>query len=213
VITHAVIDIAELPSAEADHRSPIWWGNLFLLIVETSMFGLLLACYFYFQQNFSQWPPPRVNATPILYKPLPNLDAGSINMVLLIFSCVPMFWAGRLCLRKNPNAHESKVRVGLVIAVLFGLVIAGIRFREFFDFHFKWNENSYASTVWLILGMHLLHIVTGTLENLLMLAWVMVKPLDVKHARDIRVTAIYWYWLVIVWAPFYVILYWSPRWL
>jgi heme/copper-type cytochrome/quinol oxidase subunit 3 len=211
--THTVLDISELPSAEADHRSPIWWGNILLLVVETTMFGLLIACYFYFRQNFSEWPPPRVNETPILYKPMPNLDAGSVNMMLLFFSCLPMFWADRLCLRKSREQQEGAVKIALVLSILFGFLIAGIRFREFFAFHFLWNENAYASTVWLILGTHLLHIFTGTLENLLMLTWVMVKPLDTKHARDIRVTAIYWYWIVLIWVPFYVILYWSPHWL
>jgi heme/copper-type cytochrome/quinol oxidase subunit 3 len=213
VNTHAVIDISSLPSAEVDHRSPIWWGNILLLIVETTMFGLLLACYFYFRQNFTQWPPPHVNEAPILFEPLPKLDAGAINMIVMLFSCLPMFWADRLCLRKEPNRHEPKIKLALLLSILFGILIAGLRFREFFDFHFKWNENAYASTVWLILGLHLLHIITGTLENLLMFSWVMLKPLDAKHARDVRVAAIYWYWIVAVWVPFYVILFWSPRWL
>jgi len=205
-----VIDASQLPEGETDHRSLIWWGNFLLLLVETTVFGLLLACYFYYRQNFSGFPPPRVHDLPVIYHPVPDLELPSINMMLLLVSCVPMFCADRLCLKKDPN--ERLVGLALAVVVLFGFLIAGLRFAEFSSIHFKWNENAYASTVWLFLGMHLFHIFTGTLELLLMLAWTCVKQLDVKHARDIRVTAVYWYWLAGIWVPLYIILFWGPRW-
>jgi heme/copper-type cytochrome/quinol oxidase subunit 3 len=124
-----------------------------------------------------------------------------------------MFLLDRACLRKDPNSKERLVQIVLAVCVLLGFVIAGLRFKEFFDLRFRWNENAYASVVWTILGMHLLHIVTGTLENLLMLSWVLVKPLDIKHARDIRVTAVYWYWIAGIWVPLYIIVFWGPRWI
>lgn len=209
----AVIDVSDLPHAAVDHRSPIWWGNILLLVVETTMFGLLAACYFYFLQNFTEFPPPKAHDAPVVFHPVPKLDLSSVNLIILLFSCIPMFWADRLCLRKDKNKNERSVQIALIISVLFGLLIAGLRFAEFFSFQFKWNENAYASTAWTIAGMHLLHLLTGTGENLLMLSWVLLKPLDDKHARDIRVTAIYWYWIAGIWIPLYIILFWVPRWI
>jgi cytochrome c oxidase subunit 3 len=213
MISRAVLDISGLPKAVEDHRSPIWWGNLLLLVVETVMFGLLVTAYFYFRQNFNQWPPPRVNETPILFNPQPKLDASSINMMLLFLSCLPMAWLDGYCLRKGERASARLVQIALAVLIVLGFIIAGLRFQEFFDLQFRWNENAYASIVWTILGMHLLHIVTGTLENVLMLTWVLVKPLDIKHARDIRVTAVYWYWIAGIWVPLYIIVFWGPRWI
>jgi heme/copper-type cytochrome/quinol oxidase subunit 3 len=206
-----VIDAAVLPKGEVDHRSLIWWDNLLLLFVETTVFGLLVASYFYYSQNFTGFPPPRVHDPPIIYNPVPDLDAPSINMMLLLLSCVPMFFADRLCLRKDPN--EKLVSICLIAIVLMGFVIAGMRFAEFSAVHFKWNENAYASIVWLILGTHLVHVVTGTLELLLMLVWTATHQLDTKHARDIRVTAVYWYWVAGIYIPLYILVFWSPRWL
>jgi cytochrome c oxidase subunit 3 len=206
-----VIDVSELPKGEVDHRSLIWWGNLLLLFVETTVFGLLLACYFYYRQNFSGFPPPKVHDPPIMYNPVPDLDVPSINLMLLLLSCVPMFMADRLCLRKDPN--ERLVSICVAAVVLMGFLIGGLRFAEFHSVHFKWNENAYASTVWVFLGMHLLHIVTGSLELLLMLVWTLTHQLDTKHARDIRVTAVYWYWVAGIWVPLYIVLFWGPRWL
>ena len=58
-VTEHTIDVSDLPPAVEDHRSPIWWGNLLLLCIETTMFGLLVATYFYLRMNFNQWPPVR----------------------------------------------------------------------------------------------------------------------------------------------------------
>jgi cytochrome c oxidase subunit III len=205
-----IIDASELPKGEVDHRSLIWWGNLLLLLVETTVFGLLLACYFYYRQNFTGFPPPRVHDPPIIYNPIPNLEWPTVNLMFLLLSCAPMFFVDRLCKKTDPN--ERFVCFGLALVVLLGFCIAAIRFQEFRSIHFKWNENAYASTVWMFLGMHLLHVLTGSLELLLMWVWTFTHSLDTKHRRDIRVTAIYWYWVAGIWVPLYIILFWGPRW-
>ena len=50
--TRAVIDVSELPHHEFDTYDPVWWGNNLLLAIETSMFAILIATYFYLRQNF-----------------------------------------------------------------------------------------------------------------------------------------------------------------
>ena len=49
--TRAVIDVSNLPHHEFDTYDPVWWGNNFLLAIETSMFAILIATYFYLRQN------------------------------------------------------------------------------------------------------------------------------------------------------------------
>ena len=70
--TRAVIDITELPHHHFDTYDPVWWGNNLLLAIETSMFGILIATYFYLRQNFALWPPPVAQLTATL-RPLPLL--------------------------------------------------------------------------------------------------------------------------------------------
>jgi cytochrome c oxidase subunit 3 len=205
----AVIDVSELPSATMDHRSTIWWGNLMLLCIETMMFALLVGAYFYIRQNFYEWPPPKVHDPPAIYHAVPLLTVPTINLVLLLMSCIPMAWVDRACLKHN----QMSVTLGLVVVILCGAAVIIFRFLEFHSLLFKWNENAYASAVWTILGMHLLHLFTGTLEFALLLSWLLLKDMDVKHARDIRVTATYWYWIAGVWLVLYAIVYLSPRFL
>jgi len=206
-MTKTVLDVSELPHAVLDHRSPVWWGNLLLLCIETAMFALVIGALFYIRQNFTEWPPPKVDELPVVYNPVPFLNISTLNLVLILASCVPMAWVDRACLKRQ----EFSVTLGMIVVILCGAAAIALRFMEFGSLIFKWNANAYASTVWFILGLHLLHLFTGTLELGLLLSWLMIKGLDVKHARDIRVTAIYWYWIAGIWLLLYVIIYWTPR--
>jgi cytochrome c oxidase subunit 3 len=209
MITRPTIDVSRLPAHVLDRRSPIWWGNLLLLLIETTMFALLLATYFYLRVvDFDHWPPPRVDRVPILFHPVPALGTATTNLVLILISFAPMFWVDRACLKRKIGA----VKIGLILTVLLGITAVVLRFQEFQALQFKWNDNAYASIIWLILGMHLAHLITATCENALMTVWVFLKGLDDKHARDIRVTATYWYWVVGIWILLYIVVYWVPRW-
>ena len=206
----ALIDVSSLPATALDHRSPIWWGNMLLLAIESTIFAILVACYFYIRVvDFKIWPPPQVNHIPVLYNTAPDLPVPSINLLLLCLSIVPMIWADRACLKRDVRA----VKWGLVLCVLLGLIVIAIRFYEFKSLHFTWDENAYASVIWSIIGLHLTHLIIATSENLIMTVWVFVKGLDDKHARDVRVTATYWYWVAAIWLLLFIIIWGGARWL
>jgi heme/copper-type cytochrome/quinol oxidase subunit 3 len=59
--------------------------------------------------------------------------------------------------------------------------------------------------------MHLTHLVAGTCENAVMLAWLLAHGLDDKHARDVRVGAVYWYWIAAIWVVLFAIVFLYPR--
>lgn len=207
--TRAAIDVSGLPHAVEDHRSPIWWGNLWLLLIESTMFALLVGGILYFRLvDFPRWPPPSVDGVVAILRPLPDLGIGTVMLVVVILSFFPMYWADRACLRRS----QHEVVIALLLSVLFGVACVALRFIEFHAFHFRWDSNAYASSVWLLLGLHLAHLITATAENTLMLVWILVHGMDIKHARDVRVTTVYWYWIVGIWIVFYILLYWWPRW-
>jgi len=206
----AIIDVSALPKTVLDHRSPIWWGNTLLLAIETTMFALFVAIYFYARVvDFTIWPPPNGNTVPPVYHTAPDLLVPTINLCILLASVAPMLWVDRACLKRDARA----VKIGLTLCVLLGFVIIGIRFLEFNSLHFKWNDNAYASIIWTIVGLHLTHLVIATSENLIMTIWVFVKGLDDKHARDIRVTAVYWYWVAGMWVLLFALIWGGARWL
>jgi len=206
VSERSVLNCSELPEHAFDGRAPIWWGNLLLLAIESTMFGIVIACYFYFHQNFSYWPPPR-NVPPTTYDTAPDLLAPTSNVILLLLSCVPMYLLDRAARAGKIKA----VRIAIVVSIIFGAAAVALRCFEFRDIHFKWDANAYGSIVWAVLSLHFAHLITGTLETAVLGAYVFAKGLDAKHRVDLTVTAVYWYWIVGVWIPLYAILYWGPR--
>jgi len=203
-----VLDVTHLPSDAFDHHAPLWWGNLLMIVIETTMFACLVASYFYIAMYTSPFPPPRASGPlPSLHDTTPDLPVGTVNMLLLLASCVPMYFADRAARRME----AIPVVVWLAVAVLAGVAAVALRAFEFPAMHFRWDSNAYGSVVWYFLGFHLLHLLSATVETLLLALWVWAKGLDQKHAKDATINAVYWYWMAGVWVPIYLILYFAPR--
>jgi cytochrome c oxidase subunit III len=206
--TRAIIDVSELPHHEFDTYDPVWWGNNLLLAIETSMFGILIATYFYLRQNFTLWPPPVAQLTATL-RPLPELMYGTANTILLLLSCIPMVLTDLAARRGNKRVNE----IGLVICIICGIAALVLRSFEFSAVYFRWDSNAYGSIVWFMLGMHMLHLLVMTTEAVLLAVWLFKREreYDMKHRVDIVTLAVYWYWVVGIWLVLYAIIYFTPR--
>ena len=204
--TRAVIDVSKLPHHEFDTYDPVWWGNNGLLAIETSMFAILIATYFYLRQNFALWPPPIAELTAPL-RPLPILTYGVANTILLVLSCIPMIIADRAARRGD----RDTTRTCLAICLVCGLAAMVLRGFEFTAVRFLWDSNAYGSVVWFILGMHALHLLVLTSETLLLLIWIFRREFDMKHRVDVVTVAVYWYWVVTMWLVLFAIVYFTPR--
>jgi cytochrome c oxidase subunit III len=204
--TRAVIDVSELRHHEFDTYDPVWWGNNLLLLIETSMFAILIATYFYLRQNFPLWPPPVAQLTATL-RPLPELTYGTANAILLVISCVPMIITDLAARWK----YRDLSRVGLLICIAFGFAAIALRGFEFSAVYFRWDSNAYGSIVWFLFGMHLLHLCVLTTEAILLVIWIFKREFDMKHRVDIVTVAVYWYWVVGIGLLIYGIVYFTPR--
>jgi heme/copper-type cytochrome/quinol oxidase subunit 3 len=204
--TRSVIDVSKLPAHEFDTYDPVWWGNNGLLAIETSMFAILIATYFYLRQNFALWPPPIAQLTAPL-RPLPDLTYGTLNTILLVLGCIPMVIADLNARRDNKRV----TRIALAFCVAVGFVAMVLRGFEFAAMHFRWDSNAYGSIVWFMLGMHALHLLVLTSECVLLVIWMLTREFDMKHRVDIVTVGVYWYWVVAMWLVLYAIIYFTPR--
>lgn len=203
------IDVRELPSTLFDYHEPIWWGNALGLIIETAVFGVLVAVYFTVWMNLSPFPPPKVERFPVIYNPLPDLTIPTINLIILLLSLIPGIWLDLSARRKD----EGMVKILLPVTLIFNIAIIILRCYEFDALHFKWDDNAYGSITWTILGMHLIHLIILCAEDIYLAVWTFAKGLDDNHALDLTVTATYWYWIVGVWVFLYALVYLGPRFL
>ena len=202
---HRTIDASALPAGANNHTAPIWWGNLLLLVIESMMFALLLGVYLYLRQNAHMWPPPRVRL-PVLHDARPDLLFSTIGLALLLLSCIPMHLGDRAAIALDRKGIVKWTGIAIGIGVVVLALYAGI----FKGLHFRWDENAYGSITWVLVGLHWLHILIAALEGGLSAVWIAREGVDMKHAVDVRCSAVYWFWATGVAVVLYVVVFLGP---
>jgi cytochrome c oxidase subunit 3 len=193
------IDVSSLPIGTADSRSLLWWGNLGMMVIEGTMFALVIASYLYLKNANLDWPPTTV--------PNPDLVSSTFNAVMLLLSCLVMFFAAdRGALRRSLTA----MRIGLGVCIVVGIVFLFVRVFAMSTLGFKWSSHAYGSVIWTMIGMHTFHMLAATAEMSLLFVYTLVRPITKKQILDIRATAVYWYFVALIWVPCYFIIYVVP---
>jgi cytochrome c oxidase subunit 3 len=193
-----VLDVADLPTVVFGSRAPLWWGVLGLMAIEGTMFAIMAASYFYLRGGASVWPPPGVVH--------PGLGLTTFNLAVLLASVLPMHFATKAIERED----IAGIRNWLLVAVVFGLTFLVGRGIVLSNLAFRWDSHAYGSLIWTTAGLHSLHALTGTLEDLLFIALIAKGPVEDKHLLDLRLNSLYWYFVVFSWVPFYCIFFLDP---
>ena len=81
------LNVADLPSVVFGHRSLIWWGTAGMMMIEGTVFAIVVATYFYLRTRSTDWPPGLMP---------PKLLAGTLNTALFLVSLVPNAWTKKV---------------------------------------------------------------------------------------------------------------------
>lgn len=198
---HVSFTVAHLPTTEFGHRAPLWWGVMLAIFIEGTLLALLLTTLLYLRMQEATWPPWRWSA--------PETTYGTIATLLLLASAWPMFRVEVNARRLNQKAARKQLIIFFAVCV----AILPVRVLEFYGLQVKWDSNAYGSITWALLAFHTLHLVSSIAETGIIAAYTFLRPLDKKHALDLEVTALYWYFVVGGWIPIYVLLYLGPHFL
>lgn len=194
----AVVDAVSLPSYAFGHRSLMWWGTMGMIAIEGMAFALAVAGYFYIWSQASTWP---LAALP------PDLLFGTLNVFILLASTIP-----NELTKKAAERHDLEaVRIGLAVCLVFGLAFLIVRMFEFQSLNCAWDTSAYGSIVWLLLGLHTVHLLTDFYDSAVLTVLMFTGPLEGKRYVDVSENAMYWYFVVIAWLPLYAVIYWMPR--
>jgi heme/copper-type cytochrome/quinol oxidase subunit 3 len=193
-----VLDVSELPINATDSRALIWWGNIGMMVIEGTVFALVIATFLYFRTANYDWPPATV--------PLPDLTWPTINLILLFGSGIPALMADRAGVRED----AVRARLGMVLCVVAGIIFMAIRVRIMSHIGYKWSDHAFGSVAWTAEGMHSFHTIAASGETALIFIYSLVRPLTKKRFLDVRCGAVYWYFLIITWLPFYFLIYVQP---
>jgi cytochrome c oxidase subunit III len=194
------LDVSALPNVTFASRSITWWGTLGMMIIEGGVFALALASYFYLHSRSDTWPP---GVLP------PDLLWGTLNTAIFFLSIAPTEWYRR-CARKGDT---RSVQIGLIMASVIGLATLLVRYQEMRHLNTDWSQTAYGSIVWLIMGLHITHLLTDGVESVVLTALFFSPHIEGKRFVDAEENASYWYFVVITWVPIYLVIYWAPRWL
>ncbi len=197
----SVLDVSELPDAGFGSHGIVWWGVLGFIAVETTMLVLCVATYFYLRMQAVEWPPGNK---------LPGALLPTINTAIMLGSIVPMIWTDKAALALD----RRRVRIGLLICLLFGVAFIVVRAYEFAFLNTWWSDNAYGSILWVTMGLHTGHMTAEVVETVV-IAVLMFRsgPIHPKYYSDVEDNALYWYFIVGVWVPLYAVFILSPRWL
>jgi heme/copper-type cytochrome/quinol oxidase subunit 3 len=195
-----VLDVAALPDHAFGHQGLIWWGTVGFMVIEGSMFVMVLIAYFYLRLQVDLWPPSL---------PDPDWHVATINLVLVAISVIP----AQLAKRAAERYDLRKVRLWLSALTAIGLATLVVRFFEFAALNCRWDDNAYGSIVWLIMGLHTIHVGTDVVDGAVLAALMFKGPIENKRFVDVSENSLYWYFIVLWWIPIYVTIFLAPRWL
>lgn len=184
-------------------RSYAWWGMVCLIATEATLFGLLLASYFYLRfRSGAIWPPDGIEK--------PTLELPLIMSLILWSSSIPVHIADRAIQR----GKQLVLRLGLALGFLLGVVFLAMQlFLEYPETlaEFTPTTNAYGSLFYTITGFHGAHVVAG----LMMSAWTQVRAwtgaFDEHRHVTVQIFVMYWHFVDVVWVFVLTTIYLSPH--
>jgi heme/copper-type cytochrome/quinol oxidase subunit 3 len=196
----AVLDVSRLPTLASGKRSPQWWGMFWLVIIESVVFALFIATYFYLRFLSEHWPPAG--------EKLPEIVLPTINTFILIGSSLAIAWGdGRL----TKHGDQRGMIVGVAVSALLGALFVILKVVEYHDTEYYWDSHAYGSIVWTIIFFHSSHVASVVMKAAVVLALGLRGHFTKYRHIGLQINGLYWHFVVGIWIPLYFTIYITPR--
>jgi len=197
--TAKTIDVSSLPPSSISMQAPLWWGQVSMIVIEATMFSILIASYFYTRLRMDVWPPPGDR--------FPGVLLPSLALIPLILSAAGSYWASEAAKKNNRRG----MILGLLLNLILAIVFFGLRWVEWHSLNFNWMSDIYGSFVWAFLGLHSFDYIAGLVETVVFLLIVISGRYGERERLGIHADGIVWYFVVAIWIPIYIVIYWGPH--
>lgn len=191
------VDVSQLPRLNPGREAPIWWGVLGLVLIEATVVFFFVAAYFYLQMMSDTWPPVGVSQ--------PDRVRPTIEVVLLLASGGAMLLAGRAMNRDRNNRFVFFI----FLAVGLNVLVLVVRWQQFQQFGFRWDEHAYGSAVWTLTGFHFIHVVSAIIGTAVIGILGVKRYFTPRRQIGVIVDTLYWNFVSLAWIPFYLTIYWT----
>jgi len=167
------------------------WGMALFLCAEITLFGTLLATYFYIDFQAHRWPPAPIKPPGTLYP--------SLATAWLVLAVVPMWIASRAARAGNKPLTLWSIALGLAMQAVY-LAAQVLLFRHDI-LQFSPRGSAYGSIYFTLLATHHAHVVLGMALDLALIWFVLLRGLTNYWMVGVRGLAIYWYVVAILAVP------------
>ena len=192
-----------LPHHASGPRAFGWWGIVWLIATEATLFAMLIASYFYLRfRGGPVWPPDDIEP--------PKLVLRLIMTVILLSSSIPVHMAERAAKRGDNRMLRIGLALGFVLGAAFLGITWGVEWPETLH-EFGPTTNSYGSMFFTITGFHGAHVLGGLGFNL----WSQIRASRGAFGPERHLTiqnfTLYWHFVDVVWIAVMLTLYISPH--
>jgi cytochrome c oxidase subunit III len=191
-------DVSGLPTYSFGPRMTMWWGTAAFILLEGTGFALAAGAYLFLVFLNTEWP--------LSLDPPGLLWSGQLTALLLV-----SLWPNQIAKWNARHEKRRSVQRDLVIMSLVGVAALAIRAFEFTTLNVRWDQNAYGSIIWMLLGLHTVHLLTDVVDTLVLTALFFTRHAHSKRFSDAEDNAIYWDFVVLAWLPIYALVYWVPR--
>jgi len=189
----------KLPVGAMDTRASGWWGMIFTVFTEASLFSYLLFSYYYLAVQ-----PHLLGTFPEGGQP--DLTLAIPNTLILLASSVAVGWA------QLGIEHGNKWRLvwGLGAGAVLGLIFLVIQVFEWAQKPFGLSSTPYSSLYFVITGFHMAHVVVGVLMLSALTWWSGKGYFNSRRFAHIHIGALYWHFVDAVWLAVFFTFYLTP---
>lgn len=183
-----------VPYAGLDAAS---WGMLAFLVSEAAFFGTLVMTYLSFIGQQTVGPEPR--------------EVLSLPLVIGTTCCL-LASSGTIHLAEKRAVRPSRgpfclwwgATIALGMAFLAG---TGYEWSDLMAHQLTIDRNLFGTTFYTLVGFHGLHVTAGLVAMLIVLALVLGRNPQTRHAGGIRLVAWYWHFVDAVWLVVFTVVY------
>jgi cytochrome c oxidase subunit 3 len=197
-VANTLVPRAPLPVSPVGQQASHWYGMIFLIATEATLFVYLLVSYFYLASHApGSWPP--TGASDIL--------VATVNTVILLASSVTAWW-GQRGLEKGSIA---RLILGLLLSLALGAVFVGVQVHEWMAKAITPATDAYGSLFFTITGLHIAHVVVGLLILACLTLWAALGRFTAARHVHVTVGILCWHFLDVAWLVVFTTFCLTPR--
>jgi heme/copper-type cytochrome/quinol oxidase subunit 3 len=191
-----------LPEHQVGPRSFGWWGMMWLIATEATLFALLLASYFYLRFRSHEWPLDHLHPPP--------LELPLIMTAILWSSSIPVHIAEKGIEKGSQAKLKWGLALGWLLGAIFLVITLVLEWPETLH-EFTPRTNAYGSMFFTVTGFHLSHVVVGLSVSAFTQVRAWQGAFDEHKHVSVQNFAMYWHFVDIVWLFVLLSIYISPH--